>query len=526
MAGNKLELKNRTVDTQEDKLDAPSSQRALSRSQQTLDRYINFIPTVAFPVTLQTSWEALSVSFGAGLLNGGPTALVWGLLLCLVGTLTIALSLAEMASITPVVGAQYRWTALYSPRGFGPPAFWSLLQGWITCFAWIAVCTQVCFLEGTIVQGLIILNNSTYIPQGWHGTLLAYAILAVPLFCNIFARRVLAPLEVLGGIVHIALFVVFVVVLVAMSPRSSAGFVFATSITDQSGYSQPGVSWCLGLLATAFPLGGFDGVIHMAAEVKNAPLRIPQAMVLTVLINGAMAWGIIVTILFCIGDPSEVSQTPYMYPIIQILLNSTGSKGATTAIMAFILFIGVVAVFSTLASVSRLTWAFARDGGLPFSPFFAKVHPTLRVPLNSLLLITAIVMLLNLINIGSTTAFFAILSLNTLSLYLSYIIPIVLFTIHKIRGFYVPYGPFKLPRGLGLPINIFAICYAVFIAVFLPWPSAVPVSAETMNYAGPVLGFVIMLSILDWMISGRKRFRVPVDVRQGDVDGSGDETQS
>ena len=106
MAGNKLELKNRTVDTQEDKLDAPSSQRALSRSQQTLDRYINFIPTVAFPVTLQTSWEALSVSFGAGLLNGGPTALVWGLLLCLVGTLTIALSLAEMASITPVVGAQ------------------------------------------------------------------------------------------------------------------------------------------------------------------------------------------------------------------------------------------------------------------------------------------------------------------------------------------------------------------------------------------------------------------------------------
>ena len=113
------------------------------------------------------------------------------------------------------------------------------------------------------MQGLIILNNSTYIPQGWHGTLLAYAILAVPLFCNIFARRVLAPLEVLGGIVHIALFVVFVVVLVAMSPRSSAGFVFATSITDQSGYSQPGVSWCLGLLATAFPLGGFDGVIHM-----------------------------------------------------------------------------------------------------------------------------------------------------------------------------------------------------------------------------------------------------------------------
>lgn len=114
-------------------------------------RYISFFPTVAFPATLQSSWEALAASFQAGLLNGGPTALVWGLLLCLIGSLSLALSLAEMASITPVVGAQYRWSALYAPRGFGSPAFWSLLQGWITVFAWMALCAQVCFLEGTLV---------------------------------------------------------------------------------------------------------------------------------------------------------------------------------------------------------------------------------------------------------------------------------------------------------------------------------------------------------------------------------------
>jgi hypothetical protein len=37
-----------------------------------LQRYISFIPTIAFDATLQSSWEALSVSFQAGLLNGGP----------------------------------------------------------------------------------------------------------------------------------------------------------------------------------------------------------------------------------------------------------------------------------------------------------------------------------------------------------------------------------------------------------------------------------------------------------------------
>jgi choline transport protein len=178
---------------------------------------------------------------------------------------------------TPVVGAQYRWTALYAPRGFGSPAFWSLLQGWITVFAWIAVCTQVCFLEGTILQGLIILNDDSYIPKGWHGTLLAWAILALPLLCNVFARRLLAPVEVLGGILHIALFVVFVVVLVTLSPRSSADYVFRTTTTNLSGYSAPGVSWCIGLLSGAFPLAGFDGVLHMSMSYPSpAPPFLPS----------------------------------------------------------------------------------------------------------------------------------------------------------------------------------------------------------------------------------------------------------
>lgn len=53
---------------------------------------------------LQSSWEAVAVSFQAGLLNGGPTALVWGMLLCVIGSVSIALSLAEMASMLVLSG--------------------------------------------------------------------------------------------------------------------------------------------------------------------------------------------------------------------------------------------------------------------------------------------------------------------------------------------------------------------------------------------------------------------------------------
>ena len=127
----------------------------------------------------------------------------------------------------------------------------------------MAVCAQVCYLEGTIIQGLIVLNKDDYIPQKHHGTLLAWAILALPLFCNIFARKILAPLEVMGGILHITLFVVFIVVLVALSPKSSADFVFGTTITRLSGWQNSGVEWCVGLLSGAFPLAGKSKLAHL-----------------------------------------------------------------------------------------------------------------------------------------------------------------------------------------------------------------------------------------------------------------------
>ena len=104
-------------------------------------------------------------------------------------------------------------------------------------------------------------------------------------------------------------------------------------------------------------------------------------MVASVVINGVMAWAFVVTILFCIGDLTAAESGIYIYPIIEILYSSTGSKGGTTALMSLIVFLGIIAMFSTLASVSRLTWAFARDKGLPFSDFFSRVGHILRVPL-------------------------------------------------------------------------------------------------------------------------------------------------
>ena len=96
-------------------------------------------------------------------------------------------------------------------------------------------------------------------------------------------------------------------------------------------------------------------------------------MMWAVVLNTVMALGFLITILFCIGDVDAAIGTPTGFPVIQILYQATESKAGATIIMCMILFSTMVALFGVFASVSRLTWAFARDNGLPFSTFFATV---------------------------------------------------------------------------------------------------------------------------------------------------------
>jgi amino acid transporter len=49
-----------------------------------------------------------------------------------------------------------------------------------------------------------------------------------------------------------------------------------------------------------------------------------------------------------------------------------------------------------------MIYAFARDGGLPASPFFAKVHKRLGLPLNALYLTTILVVIFGCIFLGSS----------------------------------------------------------------------------------------------------------------------------
>lgn len=73
----------------------------------------------------------------------------------------------------------------------------------------------------------------------------------------------------------------------------------------------------------------------------------------------------------------------------------------------------------------------------------------------------AITVLLSLINLGSSIALSAILSLNSVATLVSYSVPIILLVIPKLAREHPRYGPLKLGRW-GLPINLFAICFLLW----------------------------------------------------------------
>jgi hypothetical protein len=117
--------------------------------------------------------------------------------------------------------------------------------------------------------------------------------------------------------------------------------------------------------------------------------------------------------------------------------------------------------------------------------------------------------LLSIIYVISSTAFNAIISLQAMALCVSYVPPISFLALRRIRGAAPTPGPFKVGR-FGLAVNLFALAYLIFVIIWMPFPQMLPVTGKNMNYAGPLLGAVIVGALLDWLIGGRKRFQVPV----------------
>ena len=138
-----------------------------------------------------------------------------------------------------------------------------------------------------------------------------------------------------------------------------------------------------------------------------------------------------------------------------------------------------------------------------------QVHPGTKLPLNALVLVGTIGVCIALIYIASATAFNGIIALQALALHISYIFPILFMLIRRIRGPPPPYGPFSMGK-FGIPFNTAALLYVIFVVIWMPFPQILPVTADNMNYSGPIFLAVVLGALGHWFIRGQKTFKLPL----------------
>lgn len=122
-------------------------------------------------------------------------------------------------------------------------------MGWQTGIASIA------FLAGTQIQGLLVLNYSTYVFERWHGTLIVIAVSCFSIIFNTVAAKQLPMVEGLVLILHVFGFFAILIPLWVLAPRTPAKTVF-TEFSDNGMWGNVGLSCMIGMLSPVFTLLG------------------------------------------------------------------------------------------------------------------------------------------------------------------------------------------------------------------------------------------------------------------------------
>jgi len=296
-------------------IDTDSNTLALLGKKQVLKRRFGFWSLFGFAVCELITWETVLALFSQGFNNGGPAGLVYGFIIAWSSTLSVYTVISELASMAPIASGQYYWVYMLAPPKY--KVFCSYIIGWLTSLAWIATVATETIFAGTILQGLIILDYSDYLPEKWHGTLLSWLVIAVGIFINVVIPGLLPKFEIFIIVFHIAGFITILSVLWVYAPHNSASFVFTTAL-NEDGWSSQGLSYCVGFLGNVATFVGADASVHMAEEVANAALNIPRAICCSMLINGMVGFAMMLTVLFCLGNVDSVLDTATGYPFIQI----------------------------------------------------------------------------------------------------------------------------------------------------------------------------------------------------------------
>jgi amino acid permease (GABA permease) len=473
---------------------------------QELRRRMSGFSNFAISFTIISILSGCLTAYYIGMELGGPAIIVWGWPIVGIFTLLVGLAMAEVCSSYPTAGGLYYWAAKLARRN-GPA--WSWFTGWFNFLGQVAVTAGIDFGAAFFINFLLNLWFGFNYTTHWH-TIVIYAIvLFVHGLMNQFGIHLVAVLNNVSVWWHIAGVLIIVgAVTFGLKPgvhHADPKFVF-TGLYNLSGLH---IGWWyilpVGLLMAQYTFTGYDASAHMTEETHNAARSGPRGIYMSILVSLIAGWVLLIGLTFAIQKANYVGEaTAGNVAPGQIWIDSIGRTGAELLLLVAIgaqLFCGM----SSVTANSRMIYAFSRDGALPGSSIWHKVNKRTRTPTNAIWLAAGGALILGLPYLWNSTAYFAVISIATIGLYVAYVIPTYL----RLRqGENFKRGPWHLGRW-SYVVGWTAVAWVVFIFFLFMLPAAGPINLTTFNYASIAVAVVIGYAGIYWLVSARKWFKGP-----------------
>lgn len=442
--------------------------------------------------------------------GGGPLSIFIGWIVVCTLDQSIAMSLAELASRYPTSAGPYYWSFQIARRSKTTISF---INAWIWLIGNWTITLSVNFGFASMLSAAISMYHPNWSANSWQLLLIFYAICLGSLVVCTFANRYLPQVDIACA-TWTALTIV--VILIALSVKAETGrhsVSYALSHYDKSFAGWGNFTFFIGLLPAAYTFSAMGMISAMAEECPNPAIKVPRAISLAVPVGSVAGLFFIIPICVTIPPLEEIINAPGGQALPFIFHRVMGSPGGGLGLTFLVLIITLFCSISITVAASRATWAAARDDAIPLARLWARVDSRLGVPVFALILLTSIQMLLGLINLGSSSAFTAFVSVGVIALAVSYAIPISLSLFHGRAE--VSKAPWNCGRIIGTIVNVLALSWIGFELVLFSMPTALPVTAVSMNYASVVFVAFMTISAVWYFVYARKCKLNPVLSREG-----------
>jgi amino acid transporter len=476
---------------------------ALGYSQQ-LDRGMSGFSNFAISLSIICILSGCVTSFHLGYCSVGGAAIGLGWPLACLLALVVALTMSQVASAFPTAGGLYHWASILGGRGWGWATAWFNLAGLITVLAAINVGTYL-FLVSAFGDRLGFdpeqLGSAGQVAVQ---TLVVLLITASQAAFNHRGIRVTTRLTDFSGywilVIATALTAALLICAPSLEPARLITFENFSHLTDKR--REPlvwpptdNVLWLflLGLVLPAYTVTGFDASAHTAEETRGAARNVPRGIVRSVAVSGVFGWVMLCAVVLAapnVGEAARQGEGAFL----------AITDGVLPEALAVPLYLGIAVAqylcgLATVTSASRMAFAFARDGGLPFSRTLALVSPVYRTPPVAVWVVAVLAVAFTVY----TPVYSTITVVCTLFLYISYVLPTALGFIAYGRS-WTRMGPWDL-GGWYRPLALVAVlgCGLLFV---------IGVQPPNDKALWIVPGAVVLLA-LAWYGYERRRFPGP-----------------